>query len=208
MFSLICVWINGWVNNRETVDWRRYRAHYDVTVMAHANGCGLCHWTQQSDRVSHIRVLIKTGRHDMSIIRNLPPTFYIEQNFSILIKTKLTGICMHDSCFIYTVIFNIDGAGLGLAIITLYMKEKYSIKHSLNQSKCFFWIFFSPVCSVRPQMAAFTLISASRVYPQKSSGVPSPATVNYSSVTTIPDTWRAGLLHNGFTKQHQMAALY
>ena len=33
MFSLICVWINGWVNNREASDLRRYRAHYDVTVM-------------------------------------------------------------------------------------------------------------------------------------------------------------------------------
>ena len=33
MFSFICVWINGWVNNREAGDWRRYRAHYDVTVM-------------------------------------------------------------------------------------------------------------------------------------------------------------------------------
>ena len=33
MFSLICAWINGWVNNREAVDLRRYRAHYDITVM-------------------------------------------------------------------------------------------------------------------------------------------------------------------------------
>ena len=33
MFSLICVWINGWENNREAGDLRRYRAHYDVTVM-------------------------------------------------------------------------------------------------------------------------------------------------------------------------------
>ena len=32
MFSLICVWINGWVNNREAGDLRRYRGHYDVTV--------------------------------------------------------------------------------------------------------------------------------------------------------------------------------
>ena len=31
--SLICVWINGWVNNREAGDLRRYRAHYDVIVM-------------------------------------------------------------------------------------------------------------------------------------------------------------------------------
>ena len=33
MFSLICVWINGWVNNGEAGDLRRYRAHYDVIVM-------------------------------------------------------------------------------------------------------------------------------------------------------------------------------
>ena len=33
IFSLICVWINGWVNNREAGDLRRYPAHYDVTVM-------------------------------------------------------------------------------------------------------------------------------------------------------------------------------
>ena len=33
MFSLICVWVNGWVNNREAGNLRRYRAHYDVIVM-------------------------------------------------------------------------------------------------------------------------------------------------------------------------------
>ena len=33
MFSLICVWINGWVNNREAGDLRRHRGHCDVSVM-------------------------------------------------------------------------------------------------------------------------------------------------------------------------------
>ena len=33
MFSLICAWINGWVNNREAGDLRRYRIHYSVIVM-------------------------------------------------------------------------------------------------------------------------------------------------------------------------------
>ena len=37
MFSLICVWINGWVNNREAGDLRRYRARYDVIVMNNHN---------------------------------------------------------------------------------------------------------------------------------------------------------------------------
>ena len=31
----ISAWINGWVNNREAGDLRRYRAHYDVIVMDH-----------------------------------------------------------------------------------------------------------------------------------------------------------------------------
>ena len=33
IFSLICTWKNGWVNNREAGDLRRHRVHYDVTVM-------------------------------------------------------------------------------------------------------------------------------------------------------------------------------
>ena len=40
MLSLICVWINGWVNNREAGDLRRYRAHYDVSVMGGGGGGG------------------------------------------------------------------------------------------------------------------------------------------------------------------------
>ena len=45
MFSLICVWTNGWVNNREAGDLRGYRAHYDVivmiTLMIHQNIIGI-----------------------------------------------------------------------------------------------------------------------------------------------------------------------
>ena len=33
MFSLICAWISGWVNNLKAGDLRRHRAHHDVTVM-------------------------------------------------------------------------------------------------------------------------------------------------------------------------------
>ena len=33
LFSLICVWIDGWVDNREAGDVIRYCAHYDVIVM-------------------------------------------------------------------------------------------------------------------------------------------------------------------------------
>ena len=39
MFSLICAWINGWVNNREAGDLRRRRTYYDVTVMNNVQRC-------------------------------------------------------------------------------------------------------------------------------------------------------------------------
>ena len=41
MFSLICVWINGWVNNGEAGDLRRYRSHYDVTVILSGYGTAI-----------------------------------------------------------------------------------------------------------------------------------------------------------------------
>ena len=47
MFSLICAWISGWVNNGEAGDLRRHRAHYDVIVshavcpIQHASCCAL-----------------------------------------------------------------------------------------------------------------------------------------------------------------------
>ena len=33
MFSVMCVGLKGWINNRQAGDLRRYRVHYDVTVM-------------------------------------------------------------------------------------------------------------------------------------------------------------------------------
>ena len=40
MFSLICAWINRWVNNREAGDLRRHRAHYHVIVMSQQASTG------------------------------------------------------------------------------------------------------------------------------------------------------------------------
>ena len=53
IFSLICVWINGWVNNREAGDLRRYRAHYDVSVMV----C-VCSWLPLDSFMSCLHALL------------------------------------------------------------------------------------------------------------------------------------------------------
>ena len=44
MFSLICAWTNGWVNNLVAGDLRRHRAHYDVIVMANRWVCARKTW--------------------------------------------------------------------------------------------------------------------------------------------------------------------
>ena len=41
LFSLICVLINDWVNNREAGDLRRQRTHYDVSVMWNRKHVGI-----------------------------------------------------------------------------------------------------------------------------------------------------------------------
>ena len=38
MFSLICIWINGWVNNREAGDLRCHHTHHNVIVMHTVQG--------------------------------------------------------------------------------------------------------------------------------------------------------------------------
>ena len=60
MFSLLCAWLNGWVNNREAGDLRRYRAHYDVIVMD--SSCCPAVLTEATMLV-HYHPLQATGTH-------------------------------------------------------------------------------------------------------------------------------------------------
>ena len=62
MFSLICVWINGWVNNREAGDLRRYRAPYDVTVMTQE----LQSFTRKSNTPSNVHISLRVLTNTLS----------------------------------------------------------------------------------------------------------------------------------------------
>ena len=56
MFSLICAWINGLVNNREAGDLRRHCVHYGVTVMQPSRiTCAKC--LPQKPRVTGILLI-------------------------------------------------------------------------------------------------------------------------------------------------------
>ena len=52
MFSLIYVWLNDWVNNRDAGDLKRQRGHYDVNIIIQ-----VCHpiktfWREKQNEVS------------------------------------------------------------------------------------------------------------------------------------------------------------
>ena len=88
VFSLICAWIKGWVNNLEAGDLRRHRAHYDVTAIIEA----FAHWyvdTSREKDVSSVNV--------WSIISNMHHT-------CLYALTKLRFAHRH-KLYIYTYIY-------------------------------------------------------------------------------------------------------
>ena len=68
VFSLICVWINDWVNNREAGDLRRYPAHSDVIVMNEVhelvrNSCSDVKWASRHLNSSATRQFVQHFVH-------------------------------------------------------------------------------------------------------------------------------------------------
>ena len=84
MVSLICVWINGWVNNREAGDLRCYRAYYDVIVMSchsqqawelHSNKhCGVIDRNLTADWINQGDAMKTSGLQDKAGMMNRAKT--------------------------------------------------------------------------------------------------------------------------------------
>ena len=72
MFSLICAWINAWVNNRVSGDLRRHRNRYDVTVMSKwfryvfYEEIVLCFIGIMSVEIAHLVIIIFRWNHLLS----------------------------------------------------------------------------------------------------------------------------------------------
>ena len=76
MFYLMCVWINDWVNNGKAGDLRRYRIHYDVTVMhvvEHVPVFGTCWKSAEKTSTSNICFAksYPLGQHLTSLLTHL-----------------------------------------------------------------------------------------------------------------------------------------
>ena len=90
MFSLICVWINDWVNNREAGDLRRYPTHYDVIVMCWRYiWCPKLSWTGD-----HVELIAR-------LIILIPMLFFVTLTEEMGKKIK-PRICMDAITYLYT----------------------------------------------------------------------------------------------------------
>ena len=83
MFSVICVWINGWVNNG---DLRHYLAHYDVIVM------------MQEDEIRQWNLSLTAGLESgyIDVIQNLKEWltcrwFTVSECNTIVLRNEYTG---------------------------------------------------------------------------------------------------------------------
>ena len=99
MFTLISARINGWVNNREAGDLRRYRTHYDVIVMHFvAIQCNMSQLNQlQSATIYHLKCSYQIhacahNEHPVPMkiqLRNFLTKWWINFNFYFNINIAL-----------------------------------------------------------------------------------------------------------------------
>ena len=68
IFSLICTWTNGWVNNRDPGDLRRHLAHY-VTIMEHTF---LCFGVGRYTHILHVSSLTIWQSYDWPVSAKQP----------------------------------------------------------------------------------------------------------------------------------------
>ena len=94
MFSLICVWINDWVNNREAGDLRRHHAHYDVTIMC---GIGILHWViayRRCDKHDNVQFTNSWEKYAASFEAGFTDSYEMHIYFQFVYATNINTIPM------------------------------------------------------------------------------------------------------------------
>ena len=142
MFSLICVWINGGVNNRKAGDLRRHRGHYNVKVMINpvnwvviGSGVSLFHkqcqavaYATASSSISYSALFCHPYRHSFGCA-------------SLCLIVKLIGRIK----YLAWLDLNLPDILLIVLLQTLpfnkVLLKVSSAKHSVQASRCFVTVF-------------------------------------------------------------------
>ena len=107
MFSVICAWINGWVNNREAGDLRRHRAHCYLIAMSYGSvrSGGGVDLGQKPNSVSKTITKSRQGKPlaESSFMCQLDNRFNWQNSLNNNIKHTI-----HNFCYLKSVTCNYD----------------------------------------------------------------------------------------------------
>ena len=129
-FSLICVWINGWVNNHEAGDLRRHRTHHSVIVMHTVQGLDYleANWVNVMAADALDPCIARSSTAMILIIQMgiLMPSLRVNLNNLSLssVWSQLTHCCLTD----VVVILNIKLSNMFLWMISLVFPLNFAIR--------------------------------------------------------------------------------
>ena len=119
MFALICVWINGWVNNPEAGDLRLYRARYDVTVMYTLK-------PYMYNVVSSMHIMVIHFRRDCSWMwKQIIEVWWLLPSVSIWMISLNTGCSTHD--FVFANHKTLVKLGITQTIVLCVFQERFMV---------------------------------------------------------------------------------
>ena len=114
MFSLICAWINPWVNNGEAGDLRRYRAHYDVIVMVHS------HFSWTSHNFSRFVTNMHICLANQILLTSWNKIFFNDEANNILTEAAFGGF--HAACILKRMLNRLKSeSGLAIKYLCPYL---------------------------------------------------------------------------------------
>ena len=151
MFSLICVWINDWVNNGEAGDLRRYRAHYDVIVMQWHKGPGFSYPVTYKGNIENAIAYVRW--HD-------PISACIRGNTNAIIKLRI---------FVRNRVSTITGVAINLYTAQLKFQGKSTTSMQFNgfllmQRRCRVFLCDSSMRGVRLSKVDDIVVDHQRVH--------------------------------------------
>ena len=118
MFSLICTWINDWVNNRAADELRRHRGHYGVIVMMRPDEKGVSWWRHQMQTFSTLLAMAAFYSRSLR-----PARFFI----SSILSTVLKQLILLQACqnkhfwsltYLFITIHYVSSEDLGIRCLT------------------------------------------------------------------------------------------
>ena len=126
MFSVICAWINSWVNNREAGDLRRHRAHYDVIVMTKK-----CLKYFSKEVLNNISLIIYTNFYRCYTFGGQYSLRRILLWTLVALSKDVTGVlCCHLS---------------HNKFLSWYSNFRYPYVGNINAPICFFYLFYHTI---------------------------------------------------------------